>query len=71
MTVRVVPVAGRHVCCMCPIVRRSPWSVLASEGWLSHPVGSGREPIVLCGSCASLIAARRAAGLQEQLDRVA
>jgi hypothetical protein len=58
---------------MCPLdmaPRREFWSVLAQEGWLSHFVGIGIEPIYLCHSCSDHIADRRDAhrkAIEEEL----
>lgn len=59
-TVKLLDPSDLFGCDMCPLTQTAPWAVLARDGWLSHHV-HGHDPIVLCGTCAELIAARRRA----------
>lgn len=60
MTIKLRAVDEPFECDMCPRVVVAAWHVLANHGWLRHGLSDGRA-ITLCGSCAGVIAERRAA----------
>lgn len=60
MSVRLRSVEDAFECAMCEASMIASWRELAARGWVSHAAGA-YEPIRLCGSCALVIANRRAA----------
>lgn len=60
MTVKLLLPQTVFECSMCFTQDWSDWRTLADRGWTANHV-HGREPILLCSSCAEIIANRRAA----------